>query len=68
MVGDREVDLMLGERGAAGGILVRSGYGELALSESEPSSLDPVRVFPDVLAAVTHLIATAWSSENGECT
>jgi histidinol-phosphate phosphatase family protein len=67
MVGDREEDLMLGERGAAGGILVRSGYGNLALSELKPVSLDPARVFADVLAAVTHLIATAWSSESGEC-
>jgi len=57
MVGDRAEDVAAGERGAAGGLLVRTGYGERTLGEGAVAA---DLALPDVLAAVRHLLATAW--------
>jgi D-glycero-D-manno-heptose 1,7-bisphosphate phosphatase len=61
MVGDRLEDVQTGERAAAGGVLVRTGYGERVLAAGAAGALPPERVAADVLAAVERLLATAWS-------
>jgi len=57
MVGDREEDVATGERGAAGGLLVLTGYGDDTRRQAPAGRLAPGQVFADVFAAVTHLLA-----------
>lgn len=65
MVGDREEDVAAGERGAAGGLLVRTGYGEDTLRSAPLGRIAPDRVFADLLAAVRHLLAGEWRKAGG---
>ncbi len=60
LVGDREEDLEAGERGAAGGLLVRTGYGEATLHRASRRAIAPDRIFADVEAAVGHLVRNVW--------
>lgn len=66
-IGDREADVSLGVKGAAGGVLVRTGYGEAAVVAERRGALVGAAVFPDVLAAVAHLLGSVWAGwEAGE--
>ncbi len=56
MIGDRLADIECGERGAAGGVLVLTGYGAEALA-SNPDRLAPERVCADLPAAVERVIS-----------
>jgi histidinol-phosphate phosphatase family protein len=66
-IGDRAEDVSLGVEGAAGGVLVRTGYGDEAVTAGRAGALIGAAVFPDVLAAVTHLLGSVWvERESGE--
>lgn len=60
-IGDKAEDADLGERWLAGGLLVRTGMGAGLLAAGAPGARGADRVHEDVLAAVTHLLATAWA-------
>jgi histidinol-phosphate phosphatase family protein len=59
-IGDQAADVELGVRWLAGGVLVRTGMGEATYAVAGTAAYRPDRVFADVLAAVTHLLATGW--------
>ncbi len=70
-VGDKREDVTLGETLLGGGLLVRTGQGESALvadrrSQDVIPDIDPARVHADLLAAVSHLLATTWAMDEGE--
>jgi histidinol-phosphate phosphatase family protein len=65
LIGDREEDVATGERGAAGGVLVRTGLGEETFRRLGPARFPEGRVFPDLLAAVTYLLAAEWRVGEG---
>lgn len=60
-IGDKAADVELGERWLAGGLLVRTGMGEVTLATATPGAYAAGRVHADVLAAVAHLLGTAWA-------
>lgn len=60
-IGDKAADVELGARWLAGGLLVLTGAGEATLAADGAGEYAADRVFADVLAAVTHLLATAWA-------
>ena len=59
-IGDKAADVELGTRWLAGGLLVRTGVGEATVAAAGAAAYPAERVFADVLAAVMHLLATAW--------
>ena len=56
VIGDRSADVECGRQGTAGGLLVRTGYGQQYLDE-QPAGAETLEVFDTVLEAVTEVLA-----------
>jgi D-glycero-D-manno-heptose 1,7-bisphosphate phosphatase len=56
VIGDRSADVECGRQGAAGGLLVRTGYGQQYLDD-QPARTATLEVFDTVLEAVVEVLA-----------